>query len=287
MQKSLTDWDQPLDPQRAAPDAGTPIRQEADDAFLGHYIAPTLVPVNSEYRTSVIYDPPNGRVPVREGFKDFYAQRQALGLSDTDGPEGQTLSGRCLMFGPALPSLTPVMMNPNLQIVQTEDYVLIVTEMIHDARIIRLDGKHANDGIARWMGDSVGYWENDTLVIHSQGFRPEQSNPMFLIHSDELQITERYTLVSDNEIHYAFTATDPKAYTQSVSGERIITRNAPHEHVYEYGCHEGNLSLPGILAGARRLEADAKLNPAMRHDSGSESMEHMLQHHSTLGSPVH
>lgn len=283
MQNRLTEWDRPLDAARGAPEQGATIRQEADDAFLGHYLEPILVAVDGEFRTSVIYDPADGRLPLREGFEDFHARRRASGLQDADGPEGQTLSGRCLMFGGVLPSLTPVMMNPNMQIVQTEDYVVILSEMIHDARIVRIGKEHIESGGPRWMGDSIGYWEGDTLVVHSKGFREEQSNPMFIMHSGELEIEERYTLRSDNQIHYAFTATDPVAFTQTVSGERIITRNSPAEKVYEYGCHEGNHSLVGILRGARRLE----MEPDFVEPSMPQHGDDFQHHHSTLGDPAH
>ncbi|MCG8415755.1 MAG: hypothetical protein MI746_16190 [Pseudomonadales bacterium] len=250
----------PLDPDRGAPEQGSRIGQEADDAFLGHWQKPELLPVNGEYRTSVIIDPPNGRLPLNENFQDYHAKVRAAGLGMTDGPEGQPLSGRCLMFGAVMPNLTPLMMNPHMQIIQTEDYVVIMSEMIHDARIIRLNDTHFESAIPKWMGDSVGRWEGDTLVVHSKNFRPEQSaSRMFLPLSEEMQITERYTLVGDNEIHYAFIAEDPQAYTQPVTGERIISRNDPGEFVYEYGCHEGNYSLPGILRAARRADVEASL----------------------------
>jgi len=254
MRNRLQQQDAQLDPNRGAPEQGARIRQEADDAFLGHWLPPEIIPVNGEYRTSVIIDPPNGRLPTREGFQDFYARQRASGLEDTDGPEGQPISGRCLMFGPAIPSLTPVMMNPNLLIVQNEDYVVIQTEMIHDARIIRLNAEHLDSDTPRWMGDSVGYWDGDTLVVHTQNFRPEQSGRMF-VHSGALQITERYTLVGDGQILYSFTAEDEAALTQAVTAERILTRNSLEERVYEYGCHEGNHSLVGILRGARFQES--------------------------------
>lgn len=250
----------PLDPDRGAPEQGARIGQEADDSFLGHWQPPELVPVNGEFRTSVIIDPPNGRIQLKEDFKDFNTQRMARGLGSTDGPEGQPLSGRCLMFGAVIPNLTPLMMNPYMQIYQTKDYVVILSEMIHDARIIRIDDEHFDHDFPRWMGDSVGYWEGDTLVVHSRNFRPEQSaSRMFLPLSEELEVTERYTLVGDNEIHYGFTAHDPQAYSQPISGERIITRNASNEFVYEYACHEGNYSLPGILRAARRADIEAEL----------------------------
>ncbi len=256
MQNRLDQQDAPLEPNRGAPEKGARIGQEADDAFLGHYLPAELIPVNGEYKTSVIYHPMDGRIPRREGFLDFHAERRASGLEDTDGPEGQNLSGRCLMFGAAVPSLTPGMMNPNLQIVQTKDHIMVLTEMIHDARIIRINDNHLPFNIPQWMGDSVASWEEDTLVVHSINFRPEQSSSRTITISEEFELTERYKLVSDDQILYEFTVVDNKAYKQPFSGQRILTRNRPEERVYEYACHEGNYSLPGILAGARRLESE-------------------------------
>ena len=244
-----------LDPGREAPEQGARIGQEADDTFLAHFRRPELVRVSGEFRTSVILDPPDGRIPLRDGFRDFGARRRASGLGNTDGPEGQPLSGRCLIFGAAVPSLTPMMMNPNMQIVQTKDYVMVMTEMIHDARIIRLNSEHFNHNISSWMGDSVGQWEGDTLVVHSKNFRPEQSSPRSIQLSEDFEVVERYTLVSDDEIHYSFTVNDEQVYASPFTGERTITRNAPQDQIYEYACHEGNYSLPIILAGARRLDA--------------------------------
>ena len=248
----------PLEPDRSAPEQGAMIRQEADDNFLAHYQEPVLVPVAGEYRTSVIIDPPNGRIPRRDDFQDFYQQRAESGLSNTDGPEGQPLFGRCIMFGSALPSLTPIMMNPNMQIVQNRDYVMIMTEMINDARIIRLNKDHFDGGVRNWMGDSVGYWEGDTLVVHSKNFRPEQSSMRGFTMSDEFEVVERYTLVSDEQIHFAFTVTDPAAYHQPIRGERMLTRNSPEDRIYEFACHEGNYSLGSILRGARLQEIEGR-----------------------------
>lgn len=248
--------DDPLDASRGAPEAGARIGQEADDAFLAHYREAKLIKVNGEYRTSVITVPADGRLPRREGFKDFNVKRRAAGLGDTDGPEGQPLSGRCLMSGAAVPSLTPIMMNANLQIVQSKDYVMIMTEMVHDARIIRLDDEHFSHGQKNWMGDSVGRWEGDTLVVHTINFRPEQSSARAVVISEDFELEERYRLAGDNAINYSFTVTDLKAYTESFSGERTLTRNAPEEKVFEFACHEGNYSLTGILAGARKSESN-------------------------------
>ena len=247
--------DEALDPNRGAPEKGAMIGQEADDAFLAHYSKAELVAVMGQYRTSIIIDPPSGRIPNREGFKDFTAKQRAAGLGETDGPEGQPLSGRCLMFGAALPSLTPIMMNTNLRIVQNEKYVMVMTEMINDARIIRLDDDHFENGVRNWMGDSVGRWEGNTLIVHSKDFRPDQSSARSIVMSEDFEVIERYTLVADDEILYSFTVYDDQAYTQPFTGERILSRNPPEERIYEFACHEGNYSLSGILAGARRQES--------------------------------
>ena len=261
MRLRLEDQAVPLNPGRSAPEAGAQIRQEADDAFLAHYLKPVVTPILGEYRTSVITEPPDGRVPAtRNDFQDFYARRQARGLVATDGPEGQPLSGRCLIFGAAIPSLTPMMMNPNLQIVQNESYVVVMTEMIHDARIIRLGKAHHDDGVNRWMGDSVGHWKGDTLVVHSKHFRPEHSTSrMGFRVSEQFEVIENYTLTSDEAIHYRFTINDPEAYGVPISGERTLTRNPPDERLYDFECHEGNYSLAAILRGARMSEVLAEL----------------------------
>ena len=273
-----------VDPDRGAPEAGAVIRQEADDNFLAHYLGPIIVPVDGEYRTSVIVDPENGRLPLRAGFRDYNARVRASGLAEADGPEGQPLNGRCIMFGAAVPSLTPIMMNPNLTIVQNKDYVVITTEMVHDARIIPLNKTHREVAVPRWMGESVARWEGDTLVVHTRHFRPEQSHPMFIAMSDEFELLERYRLTSDNTIRYEFTDTDDKAYTQPVTGVRTITRNRPNEQVYEFACHEGNYSMASILRGARTQEIEAELkmlSDDLSEDHGAEQETEMMpeNHH--------
>ncbi|MGM0631561.1 MAG: hypothetical protein ACQETO_00145 [Pseudomonadota bacterium] len=247
--------DAPRDPDRGPPERGARIGMEADDEFLAHWQDAKLPKVGGEYRTSIIIDPPDGRVPVRANFQDHNARQRAAGLGTTDGPEGQPLSGRCLAFGSAIPSMTPIMMNANMQIVQNHDHVMIMTEMAHDARIIRLDDEHRNNGIPEWMGDSVGYWEGDTLVVHTRDFRPEQTFTRGVGISEQFEVVERFTLVDDNAIHYVFTATDPVAFTAPVVGERMLIRNSPEDRIFEFACHEGNRSLPSILLGARVQES--------------------------------
>jgi hypothetical protein len=258
MQARLRAQDAALDPGRSAPEKGAVIRQEADDTFLAHYAEPTIVPVDGEYRTSVLISPENGRVPVRAEFMAQYARAVESRPEETAGPEGQPLSGRCLLFGSLVPSLTPIMMNPNMQIVQTADHVMVMTEMVHDARVIPLNRELPAHDLRRWMGYSAGRWEGDTLVVNSRGFRPEQSFGRGLPVSAEFELEERYTLVSRDAIRYEFTARDPVAFSEPVIGVRTLTRNRPEEQIYEFACHEGNYSLEAILRGARRQEADAR-----------------------------
>ena len=239
--------DAPLDPERNAPEVGGRIGFKADYNFATH--RNSLNRVNGEYRTSLVVDPADGRIPIREGFSDFTARRRAMGINDFDGPE--SADGRCL-GGRAVDSLYPMPWNANLQIVQTSSYVMIMTEMIHNARIIRLDGSHRSDGIEYWSGDSVAHWEGDTLVVHTNSFRVEQTAAfMHMPLSEDFELTERFTATSKNEILYQFTVVDPQAYTRPFTVERIIQRRAPGEHIYEFACHEGNYSMIGSLAGTR------------------------------------
>ncbi len=246
----------PLAPDRGAPEKGAAIRQEADDNFLSHFQDPALVPIGSEYRTSIIVSPANGRLPKALSSKTSIATEKSIPPSDVDGPEGQPLSGRCLAFGAAIPSLTPIMMNPNLQIVQTKDYLMIMTEMVHDARIIRLheNASPPKPSFDKWMGDSTGYWDGETLVINSRNFRPEQTSLGRAAASAQLEIIERLTLVDAGSILYGFEVRDPLAFSEPVIGERMLTRNDTNDRLYEFACHEGNYSLTYILQGARVQE---------------------------------
>ncbi|MFT6094625.1 MAG: hypothetical protein ACJA2Q_002530 [Pseudohongiellaceae bacterium] len=198
-------------------------------------------------------DPANGQIPSNEGFNDFHDDRKARGIENYDAPEAQDASERCLNGGLAVPSLYPMPWNANLQIVQTGDYVMIMTEMNHDARIIRLSGSHDSNDFNYWMGDSIGYWQDDTLVVHTVNFRPEHSN--FLIAmSEQFELTERFKRVSDTKKVYGYTVNDPLAYTQHFTVERTIVLRSPDQLIFEVACHEGNYSMTGVLAGARREE---------------------------------
>ncbi|MDB2553111.1 hypothetical protein N9X99_00980 [Gammaproteobacteria bacterium] len=247
----------PSDPNRDAPDATNV------GGYNTFWMDPgqRLAMVNGEIRTSIIVDPADGRLPYSEQGKSNFAaamQRRA----GYDGPEIRPLGERCVVgFGSTGgPPKLPVLYNNNTQIVQTEDYVVLLAEMNHDARVIRLNAEHAEPPMNYWMGDSVGYYEGDTLVVETTNFHLQQNLRSSLDHrfygSPQMRVTERFTRTDENTITYQFTVNDPENYTQPWSGELPMV--ASDEGIYEYACHEGNYALPGILAGARRAEADGE-----------------------------
>lgn len=245
----------PLDADRSAPAAGAVIGIEAEYDYMVSNL--DLVSVNGEYRTSLIIDPPDGKMPLRDDRQDYYTRLYDSGVARYDRAEAMGGAERCLVYALAVPSMFPMPWNPHLQIVQTRDYVVLHTEMIHDARIVRLDKEHFDHGHATWMGDSIGYWDGDTLEVKTKNFRPEQSSTM-LVMSDEFTLTEWFTLSSDDEIIYRYRVEDSKSYNRPFTVERTISRVAPDQRIYEFACHEGNYSLPYSLIGARHDEINAK-----------------------------
>jgi hypothetical protein len=175
-------------------------------------------------------------------------------LGRADGPEQRGLGERCILgFGSTSgPPMLPTMYNSYYQIVQAPGVVMILVEMVHDARIIRIGGKPLPKGVKQWMGDSIGHWEGDTLVVKTTNFRPEQS---FRGTTENAVITERFKRVANDQINYTFTVDDPAAFTAKFTGELAMT--GVDASVFEYACHEGNYALPGILAGARAEEEKA------------------------------
>jgi hypothetical protein len=247
--------DAPVDLSKDAPVAGAKVGEEADAPSIER--RHDLTRVNGEYRTSIVIDPPTGQVPKRKEFVDHLGQMTARGVGKWDGPESLDLPTRCMHPLP-VPSIYPMPWSALLQIVQTKDHVVLHTEMIHDARIVRLNGTHAKHGAKTWMGDSIGHFEGNTLVVHTVNFRPEQSYAAIMPMSEEFELTERFTRVSEGEIVYTFTAVDPKAYTSPFTGERTLKLAGPRDRILEFACHEGNYSMPGILAGARTQEEAAR-----------------------------
>lgn len=205
--------------------------------------------IDGEYRTSIIIDPPDGRMPPRKQAMQAPRRPRAEGMAD--GPEQRSLGERCILsFGAGIgPVQMPTMYNSNLAIYQSPGYVVILSEMVHDARIVRIGGQHAPSSIKTWLGDSVGRWEGDTLVIETKNFRPEQN---FRGFSDNMTVTERIRRVSKDKIVYRFTINDPDVYDAPITGE-MAWDAYPYE-LFEYACHEGNYGLPGILLGEREAE---------------------------------
>jgi len=244
-----------IDPNREAPEAGGSIQFQADENFANTRIS--LARVNGEYRTSLIIEPADGRLPYVENVmeKDIFGQWLAEGHGAFDGPEIRSQMERCIHVGIQMPPMFDWTYNANFQIVQTEHYVVLLSEMINDARIIRLSGDHQATIFQKWFGDSIGRWEGDTLVVNSKNFHPQQSN-FFMRSSDQFKVTEWFTPVSDNEIYYRYRIEDPVIFTEPVVVEMTLNRKPDGEHLYEFACHEGNYSLPSILAGARREEID-------------------------------
>jgi hypothetical protein len=223
--------------------------------------------VNGERRSSLIVYPANGQVPeLSEPGKQRLAARTARAAEGAfDGPEQRALGERCILgFGTnSGPPMLPVMYNSNYQIVQNRDTVLIHIEMVHDARIIRLGGQHPPAQVRSWMGDSIGRWEGDTLVVETTHFNPAQpiqigQNATYrsIPISPGLKVTERFTRVGPRTIKYEFTVDDPDTFSTAWRGE--IPFNYTEQPIYEYACHEGNYALPGILAGAREEEKASK-----------------------------
>ncbi len=231
----------------------------------------TYTVVDGQKRTSLIIDPADGRVPpLKPEARQRVAALLARPTSDTqesndpgletapgayDDPERRPLGERCLLgFGstsgpPALPNY---FYNNLHQIVQTQDSVMILSEMVHDARIVRLNAQHLPKAIRRWMGDSVGHWEGDTLVVDTTNFNEKTR---FRGSSEDLHVIERLTRVDAKTLLYRFTIDDPQTWERPWTGE--YTWPATDAHIYEYACHEANYALGGILSGARMREAEA------------------------------
>jgi hypothetical protein len=209
-------------------------------------------------RTSIVVDPGNGHVPpLTSEARDAAAKRAAVGRRRPEGPEEFDLPVRCIQWPTSGPPMVPGPYNNNYLIVQTRDTVAIEVEMIHDARIIPLDGRpHMPSTFRRWMGDSVGHWDGDTLVVDTTNFT---DNTHYRGADRNLHVIERFTLTGPDTIQYRFTIDDPTAFTRQWTGEIIMVR-IPGP-LYEYACHEGNYSMSGILAGARseeKLQSPAK-----------------------------
>lgn len=238
-------------------------------AYNNFWVDPgsSLAMVMGEYRTSYIIDPPDGQVPRLENpTTDFrrtsFGSRYVTGIGNADGPEALPLSERCIISeGKAGPAMQSGLYNNTYQFVQTDDYVMINVEQIHDARIIpTFDSReealaNRRPGVLKqYMGDSVGWYEDGALIVETVNVNPQQMRQSSTAITENGKVTERFVRYSDTEIVYRFTVEDSDLYSQPWTAE--LSFHASDGELYEYACHEGNYSMPGTLAGARRLEAE-------------------------------
>ena len=271
---------QPSDPNRGAPPQGGDGSGGASGNVGGYNTfwidnGTGAFKVDGQWRTSILIDPPNGRYPPPSeeriaarrgapggsgGFRrrpnDGTAYWLEAGL-DAPGPydnmEQRGFAERCLIgFGStAGPPMLPALYNNHKRIVQGEDTIMIQVEMNHDARIVRMNAEHDPPEIRKWLGDSIGHWEGDTLVVETTNFR---DRPSFRQGSRNMKVTERFSRMDADTLLYNFTVEDPTVWSAPFTGEYAWPRS--DNKVFEYACHEANYALEGIMHGARLLEAE-------------------------------
>jgi len=268
--------DQPIDPNRTAPPKGgdgSPGPYGNVGGYNSGWLDPgsTFTVVNGEKRASLVIDPPDGRLPPRtpQGTQRMteYGARPTSDAQESsdpglekepgayDDPERRPLGERCILgFGSTSgpPALPDYFYNNLHQIVQTPDSIMILTEMVHDARTVRMNAQHLPKQFRFWLGDSVGHWEGDTLVVDTTNFNDKTR---FYGSTEDLHVIERFTRVDDRTLVYRFTIDDPATWTKPWTGEYAWP--ATKQHIYEYACHEANYALTDILKGARLRDKDA------------------------------
>jgi hypothetical protein len=219
--------------------------------------------VNGEPRTSLVTRPANGRIPARTAAAMRQVEERAelrSRFAQYDHPELRPFAERCILFGSPLgPPMMPVgAYNSNYTFVQTADYVILQSEMIHDVRIIRLgEPERLPKHVRPYFGDSWGRWEGDVLVVETTNVNPDQSMAGVQL-SEDAKVTERFSRVDEDTILYEFLVEDPATFTEPWGGQIPFERF--DAQLYEYACHEGNYSLPGVLSGARYEESQAAEN---------------------------
>ena len=211
---------------------------------FGSHVVKTL-------RTSIVTDPPDGRIPALTPTAAAAKRRRMELQRHPAGAEDLGLQDQCLVFVTAVPPMIPYSYNSNYQIIQTRDRLVINVEMIHDTRIIPLDGRaHLPSSVKLWLGDSVGHWEGGTLVVDTTNFN--DAGGFYGAGGNfgwdrNLHVVERFSLLDANTILYRFEVDDPTAFTRPWKGELTMLRGSGQ--IYEYACHEGNYALPDLLNG--------------------------------------
>jgi hypothetical protein len=227
------------------------------DTATGNYNQFWLVDREFDNRTSLIFDPPNGRLPelTPAAARKIAVRTSHLDANPASSWTDRRLQERCITLG--MPN-TGAGYNTYYQIAQTADHVVVLHEMIHDARVIPLDGSpHIDDAIRQWHGDPRGYWDGDTLVVETTNFSSQSESPAALYQAvrgsaERLTLTERFTRVGPDTLEHVFTVEDPGTYSRSWTA--MIPLKRTDDSVYEYACHEGNLGMEGILSGHRAEE---------------------------------
>lgn len=274
---------QDSDPNRSAPPQGGDGSTGASGNVGGYNTfwtdpGTSAFQIDGQWRTSILIDPPDGRYPAVTDERRA-ARRAALGSGEAaprreggandgtaywldagldapgpyDNPEQRPFAERCLLSFSSTggPPMMPALYNNHKRIVQSEDTILIHIEMVHEARIVRMNAEHDPAHITKWLGDSIGWWEGDTLVVETTNFRDV---PAFSQGSANMKVTERFRMESQDKLIYSFTVDDPTVWTAPFTGEYAWPRS-PNK-VFEYACHEANYALEGIMKGARLLEAE-------------------------------
>jgi len=207
-----------------------------------------LARVDGVKRTSMVIDPPDGKVPA---MLPQARERNREVERSFDSVKDRPLTERCLVGSPTGPPMLPTLYNNNYQIVQTPDAIVILAEMNHDVRFIRMNGTHVPSNVRRWFGDSIGHWEGDTLVVETTNFNDQTR---FHGSSQNLKVTERFTRADSHNIVYKATMEDASTWAKPWTVELPLVATAGP--IYEYACHEGNYAIVDILGGARKLESE-------------------------------
>ena len=270
---TAADQKNPEGQERTAPKKGGDGNNQFGGGGVGGYNAFWIDPgskaamVDGKFRTSIIDEPKNGRRPpmtqaamarMADNFSSFTYQNDGTaswldkgGPGPFDNPEDLALAERCLLGFSGGPPMLPSLYNNYLRIMQTDTHVVILAEMVHDARVVRIDDEHGPADMKRWLGDGVAHWDGDTLVVETRNFRRETGLPG---GDENMVVTERFSRSPNGNLRYHFRVEDPTAWTAPWAGEYEWL--ASDSRVFEYACHEGNYALGNILRGARLLESE-------------------------------
>ncbi len=222
----------------------------------GRDLTRSFEPIRGELHSSLIIDPDDGKIPWKQGYKEKPAALRRAVLNAFDNPEQRPAHERCLASA-AAPPMQPSADSNMYRFVQAPATIVIISEFIHDVRLIRMNGTHSPAAVTSWLGDSVAWWRHDTLVVETKYFSISSAvrvtrRYVFLV-SPETTVIERFTRVSDHELSYVFTVSDPTFYTRPWTGETHLLRS--NDRIFETACHEGNYSMRNILEAARANDA--------------------------------